>query len=72
MFSPPNQAPAPRRGDVKRKIFKGFANAIGSMLVGFKQKRTKAEAFSAQIRTPQLYLQVVTTQMIHMIDDHSC
>ena len=72
MFSPPNQAPGPRRGDVKRKIFKGFANAIGSMLVGFKQKRTKAEAFSAQTRTPQLYLQVVTTQVTHMIDNHSC
>uniref|UniRef100_A0A7N2KPQ6 Uncharacterized protein n=1 Tax=Quercus lobata TaxID=97700 RepID=A0A7N2KPQ6_QUELO len=53
MFRPPNQAPGPRRGDVKRKIFKGFANAIGSMLVGFKQKRTKAEGFlSSNSNTP--------------------
>nr|POE44578.1 hypothetical protein CFP56_77881 [Quercus suber] len=53
MFSPPNQAPGPRRGDVKRKIFKGLALAIGSMFVGFKQKRTQAEGcLSSNPNTP--------------------
>nr|POE81436.1 hypothetical protein CFP56_05935 [Quercus suber] len=53
-MNPPNQAlPYPRRGDVKRRIFKDFAVAIGSMLAGSKKKRTKAEgALSSNSTTP--------------------
>ena len=41
-------------------------------LLGSNRSAPKLKAVSAQTRTPQLYLQAVTTQMINMIDDHSC
>ena len=42
MNYPPNKAPLPRRGDVKRKMFKEIVVTIGSM---FKPKHTQAPGF---------------------------
>uniref|UniRef100_A0A2N9HVQ9 Uncharacterized protein n=1 Tax=Fagus sylvatica TaxID=28930 RepID=A0A2N9HVQ9_FAGSY len=50
MNYPPNKAPLPRRGDVKRKIFRDLAVKIGSI---FKPKHSKALGFlSSNSTTP--------------------
>ncbi|KAB1226098.1 hypothetical protein CJ030_MR1G025591 [Morella rubra] len=51
--NPENQSLPPRRGQIKREIFKCLVMAIGSVVVGFRRKNTETGGFlSSKSATP--------------------